>query len=90
MARAVIPVAYRLAEGRTRSPVFLREICRTRPRGLCSAARLNGLGQFNNVPERIGEESDLAVDLVDLKRFSENPYVAASQLVQSGLDVCDS
>jgi len=35
----------------------------------------------------IGEESNLAANLVDLKRFGEDLYVAAAQLFHSGFDI---
>jgi hypothetical protein len=44
---------------------------------LCAAALLDDLGQFNHVAERI-DESDLATNLIDLKRFGDDLYVAAA------------
>jgi len=60
-----------------------------RRRGACTAALLDDFGQLNHVPERIGKESDLAANLVDLKRFAEDLYVAAAQLFHSGFDIGD-
>ncbi|MGO7845427.1 hypothetical protein, partial [Rhizobium johnstonii] len=48
-------------------------------RGACAAALLDDFGQLNHVPERIGEESYLAANLFDLKRFAEDLYVAAAR-----------
>lgn len=56
---------------------------------LCAGALLDDFGQFNHVPERIGEESDLAANLVDLKRFGKDIHVAPAQLVHSGVDIGD-
>jgi len=65
--------SYRLAEGGTPSPdAFMDETVWESSMMLRAAALFDDFGQSNHVAGRLCDESDLAANLIDLKRFGDD------------------